>query len=103
MPQGEIKNQLDKLIEKFFNDLPVDATLNFSTAVLAPRLERRWRAKLHTQKIKRRTQTKQERFQPPSRDEIFANSDAFLKARTMDFSFVSFMLGDGGFAETRSM
>ncbi|GMH39581.1 hypothetical protein BSKO_07479 [Bryopsis sp. KO-2023] len=64
MPQGEIKNQLDRLIEKFFNDLPLDAPLNFSSAVMVPRIERKWRARFQTKKLRRRNDFRKTRTQP---------------------------------------
>lgn len=79
MPQGQIKNQLDKLIEKFFNDLPVDDPLNFSTAVLVPRLERRWRARLNAKKVRRRLQTRAERRDLPNPEQIINHAPQFLK------------------------
>ena len=79
MPQGEIKNQLDKLVEKFFNDLPVDDPLNFSTAVLVPRLERRWRARLNAKKVRRRLEARRERMTLPSAEEIRNSAPQFLK------------------------
>lgn len=61
MPQGEIKNQLDRLTDKFFNTLPMDSALNFSSAVMVPRIERKWRARFQAKKLKRRNDVRQAR------------------------------------------
>lgn len=77
MPQGEIKNQLDRLIDKFFNNLPFDSTLNFSSAVMVPRLERKWRARFQAKKLKRRQDVRR------SRKHAVSYSVACTKASTL--------------------
>lgn len=50
--QGEMKLQIDRMIAKFFANLPQDEQLNFSVAVTVMRVQRKWRQRMKVQKVR---------------------------------------------------
>lgn len=54
MTTGALKEQLDRLVEKFFRNLQSDEMLNFSVAVTVGRVQRKWRARMRAAKLMRK-------------------------------------------------
>lgn len=50
--QGEMKLQIDRMIAKFFSGLPADEQLNFSVAVTVMKVQRKWRARMRTLRVR---------------------------------------------------
>jgi hypothetical protein len=52
---GQVKDQLDKLMDRFFSSLPTtEDMIDFSTSVVAMRVQKRWHARTRMLKLKRR-------------------------------------------------
>eukprot|EP00798_Chlamydomonas_sp_ICE-L_P015920 gene15920-22054_t len=54
IPEGALKEALDKLVERFFKNLHNDEIFNFSVAVVAGKVQRKWRARMRAAKLRRK-------------------------------------------------
>jgi hypothetical protein len=63
IPDGQVKKQLDKLTHHFFKNIKEEDMLNFSTAVVVERVQKRWRARTRAIRLRRRKQWRAQRHE----------------------------------------
>lgn len=66
IPEGALKEQLDRLVEKFFRSLQTEESMNFHAAVSVGRVQRNWRARARAAKLKRKKMWRCSRFSAPN-------------------------------------
>ncbi|KAG2432797.1 hypothetical protein HXX76_008531 [Chlamydomonas incerta] len=74
MPEGAIKEQIDRLVDKFFHELAAqDEMLNFSVAITVMKVQRKWRTRMRAAKLRRKNQWRKDRRDAPSYFDVFTN------------------------------
>ncbi|GIL78272.1 hypothetical protein Vretifemale_7701, partial [Volvox reticuliferus] len=74
MPEGAIKEQIDRLVNKFFRELPTqDEMLNFSVAITVMKVQRKWRTRMRASKLMRKKRWRQDRHDAPEYPEVHFN------------------------------
>ncbi|GLI63280.1 hypothetical protein VaNZ11_006186 [Volvox africanus] len=74
MPEGAIKEHMDRLVNKFFRELPTqDEMLNFSVAITVMKVQRKWRTRMRAAKLMRKKRWRQDRQAAPEYPEIHSN------------------------------
>ncbi|KAK9823801.1 hypothetical protein WJX72_005586 [[Myrmecia] bisecta] len=79
IPEGEMKNQIERMIQKFFAHLHLDEELNFSVAVVVMRVQRKWRAKMRANRIRRMRAARQDRQLLPPLAHVLDKKEELLK------------------------
>ncbi|KAL6748527.1 Ion transport protein-domain-containing protein [Haematococcus lacustris] len=79
IPEGALKEQLDRLAEKFFQGLPHDEAINFSMAVTVGRVQRQWRARMRAAKLRRRKTWRAQRDGAPDYCTLIEEKDAVIE------------------------
>lgn len=68
---GAIKEQIDRLVDKFFHDLAAqDEMLNFSVAITVMKVQRKWRTRMRAAKLRRKKQWRHDREDAPLYPEL---------------------------------
>ncbi|KAF8072369.1 NaCP60E [Scenedesmus sp. PABB004] len=80
IPEGILKDQIDRLVFRAFRGLKADEVLNFSVAVTVMRVQRKWRARMRAAKLKRKREFRAERGVAPEYADVVAGRDAVMKA-----------------------
>ncbi|KXZ47565.1 hypothetical protein GPECTOR_34g724 [Gonium pectorale] len=71
MPEGAIKEQIERLVDKFFHGLAEqEEMLNFSVAVTVMKVQRKWRTRMRAAKLMRKKHWRQDRRIVPSYQEV---------------------------------
>ncbi|KAG2448926.1 hypothetical protein HYH02_006274 [Chlamydomonas schloesseri] len=74
MPEGAIKEQIDRLVDKFFHELAAqDEMLNFSVAITVMKVQRKWRTRMRAAKLRRKNQWRKDRRDAPTYPDVFIN------------------------------
>eukprot|EP00198_Chlamydomonas_reinhardtii_P001158 XP_001690493.1 voltage-gated Ca2+ channel, alpha subunit [Chlamydomonas reinhardtii] len=74
MPEGAIKEQIDRLVDKFFHELTAqDEMLNFSVAITVMKVQRKWRTRMRAAKLRRKNQWRKDRRDAPSYFDVSTN------------------------------
>ncbi|GIL57898.1 hypothetical protein Vafri_13128 [Volvox africanus] len=74
MPEGAIKEQIDRLVNKFFRELPTqDEMLNFSVAITVMKVQRKWRTRMRAAKLMRKKRWREGRQAAPEYPEVYSN------------------------------
>ncbi|KAI8464917.1 MAG: Ion transport protein-domain-containing protein [Monoraphidium minutum] len=79
IPEGLLKDQIDRLVARAFKGMRSDEVLNFSVAVTVMRVQRKWRARMRAAKLKRKKETRAERGVVPTYADIVAARDTVLR------------------------
>eukprot|EP00775_Hariotina_reticulata_P006841 gene6841-7059_t len=80
IPQGILKDQIDRLVARAFKNLKADEVLNFSVAVTVMRVQRKWRSRMRAAKLKRKRELRAERGLAPSYADVVEVQDVVLKS-----------------------
>lgn len=84
IPEGLLKDQIDRLVARAFRDLRSDEVLNFSVAVTVMRVQRKWRARMRAAKMRRTKETRADRAAAPDHADVVAARGALLKRAALD-------------------
>ncbi|WIA28050.1 hypothetical protein OEZ86_010635 [Tetradesmus obliquus] len=80
IPEGMLKDQIDRLVSRAFRNLKADEVLNFSVAVTVMRVQRKWRARMRAAKLKRKREFRAERGVAPAYSDVVAARHGVLKS-----------------------
>lgn len=84
IPDGLLKDQIDRLVSRAFRGMRSDEVLNFSVAVTVMRVQRKWRARMRAAKLKRTKETRADRAHAPDYADVVAARDALLRRAVLD-------------------
>lgn len=79
IPEGALRDELDRMVTRKFKDLTADEYLNFSVAVSVMRIQRKWRARVRANKWRRARLHRLERQRLPPLSEVIDNRGALIE------------------------